>query len=82
MLLTGKRILIFAGPLFEDIELLYPLYRFREEGAEVVVVGLGDREYRGKKGAGIEWRVRRRGDPRWLPPRSPPPFGESARDRP
>jgi protease I len=54
MLLTGKRILMFAGPLFEDIELLYPLYRFREEGAEVVVAGLGDREYRGKKGHPIE----------------------------
>lgn len=54
MLLTGKRILIFAGPLFEDIELLYPLYRFREEGAEVVVAGLGDREYRGKKGHPVD----------------------------
>jgi protease I len=54
MLLTGKRILIFAGPLFEDVELLYPLYRFREEGAEVVVAGLGDREYRGKKGHPVE----------------------------
>lgn len=50
MSLAGKRILIFAGPLFEDIELLYPLYRLREEGAEVVVAGLGEREYEGKKG--------------------------------
>jgi protease I len=54
MLLTGKRVLIFAGPLFEDIELLYPLYRFREEGAEVVVAGLGDREYLGKKGHPVD----------------------------
>jgi protease I len=54
MLLRGKRILIFAGPLFEDIELLYPLYRFREEGAEVVVAGLGDRQYHGKKGHPVE----------------------------
>lgn len=54
MLLTGKRILILAGPLFEDIELLYPLYRFREEGAEVLVAGLGDREYRGKKGHPVD----------------------------
>jgi protease I len=54
MLLTGKRVLIFAGPLFEDIELLYPLYRLREEGAEVVVAGLGDREYRGKKGHPVD----------------------------
>jgi protease I len=50
MRLEGKRILIFAGPMFEDIELLYPQYRFREEGAEVVVAGLGDPEYTGKKG--------------------------------
>lgn len=54
MLLTGKRILILAGPLFEDVELLYPLYRFREEGAEVVVAGLGEREYRGKKGHPVD----------------------------
>ncbi len=54
MALTGKRILIFAGPMFEDIELLYPLHRFREEGAEVVVAGLGEREYVGKKGNPVE----------------------------
>ena len=54
MLLSGKRVLIFAGPQAEDMELLYPLYRLREEGAEVVVAGLGDRQYAGKKGHPIE----------------------------
>jgi protease I len=54
MVLSGKRILIFAGPMFEDIELLYPLYRLREEGAEVVVAGLGERKYDGKKGHPVE----------------------------
>jgi protease I len=49
MRLKGKRILIFAGPLFEDVELLYPLHRLREEGAEVVVAGLGEASYTGKK---------------------------------
>jgi protease I len=50
MRLQGKRVLIFAAPDFEDMELLYPLYRLREEGAEVVVAGIGEDPYRGKKG--------------------------------
>ncbi len=54
MRLKGKRILLFAGPMFEDMELLYPLYRLREEGAEVVVAGLGEPSYQGKKGHPIE----------------------------
>ena len=54
MRLQGKRILLLAGPMFEDIELEYPLYRLREEGAEVVVAGMGDPAYTGKKGHQIE----------------------------
>jgi protease I len=54
MTLSGKRILLFAAPMFEDLELLYPLHRLREEGAEVVVAGLGEREYAGKKGHPVE----------------------------
>jgi protease I len=54
MMLAGKRVLIFAAPYVEDLELLYPLHRLREEGAEVVVAGLGEREYSGKKGHPIE----------------------------
>jgi protease I len=48
--LNSKRVLIFAGPDFEDRELFYPLYRFREAGAEVRVAGLGERTYKGKYG--------------------------------
>ena len=33
MPLTGKRVLIFAGPLYEDLELWYPKIRLEEEGA-------------------------------------------------
>ncbi len=39
MALHNKKIAIIAGPLFEESELIYPLYRLREEGAEVVIVG-------------------------------------------
>lgn len=54
MALHGARVVIFAGPMFEDIELLYPLYRLREEGAEVVVAGLGQPRYEGKRGHPVE----------------------------
>jgi len=38
--LDGKKILIFCGDDYEDMELQYPKYRLREAGAEVVVAGL------------------------------------------
>ena len=41
MKLKGKRIAILAEDLYQELELWYPLLRFREEGAEVVVVGSG-----------------------------------------
>jgi protease I len=50
MRLNGKRILILCGPDYEDMELHYPRYRLMEEGAEVVVAGIGDAKYKGKKG--------------------------------
>lgn len=37
--LAGKRAAVMVGPLFEDAEAIYPLYRLREAGAEVAVVG-------------------------------------------
>ena len=40
MELIGKRVLIFVGDDYEDLELQYPKYRLREAGAEVVVAGL------------------------------------------
>ena len=50
MKLKGKKIAILSGPDYEDMELQYPLYRLKEEGAEVVVVGIGAETYKGKKG--------------------------------
>lgn len=50
MRLQGKTVLIFAAPQFEDLELLYPKIRLEEEGATVVVAGLGEKSYAGKKG--------------------------------
>jgi protease I len=50
--LTGKRVLILAADLFEDMELLYPLYRLEEEGVAVTVAGLDDGPVTGKKGHG------------------------------
>lgn len=48
----GAHVLILAADLFEDMELLYPLYRLREEGVEVVVAGLDTSPVTGKKGHG------------------------------
>jgi len=50
MSLNGKKILIFAGPLYEDLELWYPKIRLEEEGAVAVVAGIGDKTYQGKRG--------------------------------
>jgi len=54
MELTGKKVLILAGPDFEDRELFYPLYRLQEAGATVKVAGLGEKIYKGKYGVPIE----------------------------
>ncbi|HXG44142.1 MAG TPA: type 1 glutamine amidotransferase domain-containing protein [Gemmatimonadales bacterium] len=51
MLLSGKRVLIFAAPLYEELELWYPKIRLEEEGATVVVAGLGEQVYHGKRGS-------------------------------
>ncbi len=51
MKLTGKHIAIFAERLYEDLELWYPYYRLKEEGAIVTVIGSGTSpEYKGKYG--------------------------------
>ena len=50
MRLSGKRIVILCGPDYEDMELHYPRYRLMEEGADVVVAGIGPSDYKGKKG--------------------------------
>jgi len=50
--LGDARVLILAADLFEDMELLYPLYRLREEDVEVTVASLGGKPVTGKKGHG------------------------------
>ena len=50
MKLKGKKVAILSGPDYEDMELQYPLYRLKEEGAEVVIAGIGAETYKGKKG--------------------------------
>ena len=52
MVLAQRRVLLLAADDFEDVELLYPLYRLREEGVAVTVAGLDDHPVAGKKGHG------------------------------
>lgn len=51
MALDGKRIAVLVEELYEDLELWYPVLRFREAGAEVKIVGPRANEtYRSKHG--------------------------------
>jgi len=51
MKLTGKRIAILAENLYQEMELWVPYYRFKEEGAEVKVIGAGGaKSYASKHG--------------------------------
>ena len=50
MSLSGKNVLLFVAPLYEDLELWYPKIRLEEEGARTVVAGLGEKSYQGKRG--------------------------------
>lgn len=52
--LHGKKVLVMAGPMFEDHELIYPNLRMREAGAEVKIAGLGEKEYKGKHGVPVD----------------------------
>jgi protease I len=52
MTLSDQKVLLLAADLFEDMELLYPLYRLREEGVAVTVAGLDAHPVTGKKGHG------------------------------
>lgn len=51
-MLPERHVLVLAADLFEDIELLYPVYRLREEGVAVTVAGLDRSPVTGKKGHG------------------------------
>ncbi|HEX6255942.1 MAG TPA: type 1 glutamine amidotransferase domain-containing protein [Euzebyales bacterium] len=50
--LSDARVLILAADLFEDMELLYPLYRLREEHVDVTLASAEAAEVTGKKGHG------------------------------
>ncbi len=52
MVLAGRKVLILAADQFEDMELLYPIYRLGEEEVTVTVAGLDDQPVMGKKGHG------------------------------
>lgn len=52
MELAERKVLLLAADEFEDMELLYPLYRLREENVAVTVAGLDDQPVAGKKGHG------------------------------
>jgi protease I len=50
MELSGRRLAVLAEDIYEDLELLYPLFRMREAGAEVVVVAPQAKTYTSKHG--------------------------------
>lgn len=50
-MLSGQRVLIFAGEIYEDLELWYPKLRLEEAGASVVLAGPdANTHYNGKHG--------------------------------
>ncbi len=50
MRLQEKTIVIFIENMYEDLEVWYPYYRLKEEGAEIHFVGPEKKEYKGKYG--------------------------------
>jgi protease I len=52
MTASQRKVLLLAADLFEDMELLYPLYRLTEEDIAVTVAGLDSKPVTGKKGHG------------------------------
>ena len=49
--LKGKRVAVLVADLYQEMEIWYPLLRFREDGAETVAVGAeAGKTYTSKKG--------------------------------
>ncbi len=55
MRLKGKKVILLAENMYQDLELWVPYYRLKEEGADVTVVGTGSsRTYTSKNGYPVE----------------------------
>jgi protease I len=52
--LTGTKAVILVADMFEDSELIYPLYRLREEDAEVTVAAASKGVVKSKNGYPVE----------------------------
>jgi protease I len=52
--LRGRRVAVLAERMYHELELWYPLLRFREAGAEAVVVGPRVGEYASKLGYPVQ----------------------------
>ena len=50
MNLQGKNIAVLVEQQYEDLELWYPVLRFREAGAQVEIIGCGKESYPSKHG--------------------------------
>lgn len=57
MSLEGKKIAVLCENEYEDLELLYPLYRLREAGAETVAVGTSVKTFTSKHGYPVQATV-------------------------
>lgn len=54
MELSGKKVGLLVEKDFQDMEVMYPYFRLKEAGAEVVVIGVEAKEYKGKYGYPIK----------------------------
>lgn len=50
MKLKGKNVIVLVEDMYQEMELWYPVYRFREAGADVRIVGPAKKLYKSKLG--------------------------------